>query len=154
MIFVVKVSANKEEQGIDLIAERVKKKQLAVYSIARPHGLRGYIILEARDHETAQEATFNLPYVKQIIKKEINYSEIKNLLEPVAIAVNIEKNDIVEMIAEPFKKEKAKVVRIDRKKEEAVVELLGTAIPIPIVVKLDNIKVIRRDEKESEEKLE
>ena len=79
MIFVVKVSANKEEQGMDLIAERAKKKNLEVYSVARPHGLRGYILLEARDHETAQETSFNLPYVKGIINKQIAYSEIKNL---------------------------------------------------------------------------
>jgi len=150
MIFVVKVSANKEEQGMDLIAERAKKKNLEVYSIARPHGLRGYILLEARDHETAQETSFNLPYVKGIINKQIAYSEIKNLLEPITATINIEKNDIVEMIAEPFKKEKAKVIRVDKKKGEAVVELLGTAIPIPIVVKLDNIKVIRREKEEGE----
>jgi len=151
MIFVVKVTANKEEQAMDLIFEKAVKKQLPIYSIARPHGLRGYILLEARDHETAQEVAFNLPYVKGLINKVINYSEIKNLLEPVATAINIEKNDIVEIIAEPFKKEKAKVVRVDRKKEEAVVELLGTAIPIPLVVKLDNIKVIRRDKEEKPE---
>ena len=59
MIFVIRVTTNKEDQVVDLIADRTKKKQLPVYSIIRPHGLRGYILLEAIDHETAEEAAFN-----------------------------------------------------------------------------------------------
>ena len=72
------------------------------------------------------------------------------MLEQVKIQVNIQKNDIVEIISGPFKREKAKVARIDQQKEEVVVELLEAAIPIPITVKLDSVKVIRREEKENE----
>ena len=36
------------------------------------------------------------------------------------------------------------VVRADKQKGEAVVSLLGAAVPIPVTVKLDNIRVIRR----------
>lgn len=150
MIFVVKVTTNKEDQAADLIAERARKKQLAAYSIIRPHGLRGYIFLEALDRETAEEAVFNLPYVKNIIPRTVSYDDIKNLLEFTPAAMKIEKGDIVEIIQEPFKKEKAKVIRIDKTKEEAVVELLGAAVPIPVTVKLDNIRVIRRENEEKE----
>jgi len=150
MIFVLKVTTNKEEQALDIVAERAAKKQLNVYSIARPHGLRGYVLLEAADYESAQEACFNQPYMKGVIPKDISYDEVKNLIEPVVAAMNIEKGDIVEIIAEPFKKEKAKVIRVDKGKEEAVVELLGAAVPIPITVKIDNIKVIRREKGEGE----
>lgn len=150
MIFVVKVTTNKEDKALDLIAERINKKNLDVYAIARPHGLRGYIFLEAPDRENAEEAVFNLPYVKGIIPKTISYIEIKSMLEPTTADVKIEKNDIVEIISEPFKKEKAKVVRVDKAKGEVVVSLLGAAVPIPVTVKLDNVRVIRRDEEELE----
>lgn len=154
MIFVVRVTTNREEQVANLIAERARKKQLAIYSVIRPHGLRGYILLEALDHETAEESAFNLPYVKGIIPKTVTYDDIKNLLEPAPEAINIEKNDIVEIIAEPFKKEKAKVIRVDKTKEEAVVELLGAAVPMPVTVKIDNIRVIRREKTEEEKRKE
>ncbi len=144
MIFVVRVTANKEEQALDLIATRVEKKGLYVFSIARPHGLRGYILIEALDTENAERAVYNLPYVKGLITKSINYKDIEGMMQPVAAQINIEKGDIVEMLSEPFKREKAKVVRIDKVKEEAVVELLEAAVPIPVTVKIDNIKVIRR----------
>jgi transcriptional antiterminator NusG len=154
MIFIIKVTTNKEDRAMELIADKVNKKQLRVYSLARPHGLKGYIFLESEDRESAEEAAFNLPYVKGIIGKTVTYEEIKNMLEPVIEEINIEKGDIVEIIGEPFKKEKAKVIRIDKPKGEAVVTLLAAVVPIPVTVKLDNIKVIRREKEEGETEAE
>jgi|SRR3989344_1951645 len=151
MIFIIKVTTNKEEKAVDMIAERAEKKNLNVFSISRPHGLRGYILLEAEDRESAEESVFNLPYVKGIIGKTIGYEEIKNMIEPSATSISIKDGDIVEIISEPFKKEKAKVLRIDKQKEEVVVSLLGAVVPLPVTVKLDNVKVIRREEGETEQ---
>jgi len=150
MIFVVKVTTNKEDQALELIAERAEKKKLNVFSVARPHGLRGYILLEALDTENAEQAIYNLPYVKGLIPRAISYSEIESMVQPVVTAINIEKGDIVEMLTEPFKREKAKVTRVDKAREEVVVELLEAAVPIPITVKIDNVKVIRRTKEEAE----
>jgi transcriptional antiterminator NusG len=148
-LFVVKVATNKEARAFELIADRVKSKGLEVYSVAKPHGLRGYIFLEAKDKENAEEASFNLPYVKGIIPKRISYKEIKPMIEPITAEINIERDDIVEIIAEPFKKEKAKVVRVDKAKGEVVVSLLGAIIPIPVTVRIDNVRVVRREDMEN-----
>jgi len=149
MNFIIKVTTNKEERVLEMIADRAQKKNLNVFSVLRPHGLRGYILLEAEDRESAEEAAFDLPYVKGIIGKTINYEEIKNMIEPSATTVSIKEGDIVEMISEPFKKEKAKVIRIDKQKEEVVVSLLGAVVPLPVTVKIDNVKVIRREGEEN-----
>jgi len=146
MIYVIKVTTNKEDKVLDMIKEKIEKKNLPVYSLVRPHGLRGYIFLEAEEREVAEEAAFNLPYVKGILGKTVSYNEIKNMLEPTIAEIKIEKNDIVEIISEPFKKEKAKVLRVDKSKGEAVVTLLQAAIPIPVTVKIDNLRIIRREE--------
>ena len=152
MIFIIKVTTNKEEKAVDMISERAEKKNLNTFSVSRPHGLRGYILLEAEDRESAEESVFNLPYVKGIIGKTISYEEVKNMIEPSATTISIKEGDIVEIISEPFKKEKAKVLRIDKQKEEVVVSLLGAVVPLPVTIKLDNVKVIRReDESEGEE---
>jgi len=149
MIFIIKVTTNKENRALEMIHERAVQKALNVSAIARPHGLRGYIILEAMDRESAEEAAYNLPYVKGIIGKTLAYDEIKNMLQPQAEDFNIEVGDIVEMIADQFKKEKAKVIRVDKKKGEVIVSLLGAAVPIPVTVKIDNVRVIRRESEES-----
>ncbi len=152
MIFVIKVTTNKEENAVDMISEKAKKKSLAVHSVAIPHGLKGYIFLEAEDRESAEEAVFNLPYVKGIIGKTISYEEIKGMIEPSIENITIKEGDIVEMIGSTLKGEKAKVTRIDKQKGEIVVSLLGAVVPLPVTMKIDNVKVIRREgEKEEEE---
>ena len=125
MIFIIKVSANKEDQAVDLISDRVTKKNLSVYSIARPHGLRGYILMEADSRDTVEEACFDLPYVKNMLPKTVEYDEVKSMIEPEVTSMNIEKGDIVEIIAEPFKKEKAKIppliLKIAHKKKSLII---------------------------------
>jgi len=151
MIFIVKVTTNKEDRAVEMVTQRALKKELNVFSVIKPHGLKGYIILEAVDRETAEEASFNLPYVKGIIGKTVAYEEIKNMLEPKVEDFNIAIGDIVEMIGNTFKGEKAKVTRIDKAKGEVVVSLLGASVPIPVAVKMDNVKVIRREKEETED---
>jgi transcriptional antiterminator NusG len=148
MIFILKVTTNKEDRAIEMIKARAIKKNLNVFSVIKPHGMKGYIILEAEDRDSAEESAFNLPYVKGIVGRTIAYSEIKNMLEPRVEDINIVVGDIVEMIGQTFKGEKAKVVRVDKTKGEVVVSLLGATVPIPVTVKMDNVKVIRREEKE------
>jgi transcriptional antiterminator NusG len=149
-IFVVKVTNRKEQNAFELIGERVRKKKLDVYAIAAPHGLTGYLFLEAADRKNAEEAVYNLSYVKQILPTITSYSEIKPMLEPVTEDIKIEKNDIVEIISNDFKKEKAKVVRVDKTKGEVVVSLLAAVVPIPVTLPIDNVRVIRREESEDD----
>ncbi|MBD3247050.1 transcription elongation factor Spt5 [Candidatus Pacearchaeota archaeon] len=150
MIFIIKVTTNKEARAVEMIAHKVKRKKLNVHSISHPHGLRGYILLEAEDRDSAEEAAYNLPYVKGIIGKTITYDEVKGMIEPSISNVTIREGDIVELTGSTLKGEKAKVKRIDKQKEEIVVSLLGAVVPLPVTVKIDNVRVIRRDKKESD----
>jgi len=153
-IFALRTTANREDQVMDFVTSNAQKKKLKVFSIIRTHGMRGYIFLEAGSRVDAEQAAFNVPYARGILPKEVDYSEIEHMLEQVKVEMNIQKNDIVEIIAGPFKRENAKVTRIDKAKEEVVVELLEAAVPIPITVKMDSVKVIRRETEEEEEKKE
>lgn len=144
-LFALRTTANREDQVMDFLISNIKKKKMPVYAVIRPHGMRGYIFVEALDRQSAEQAAFNIPYARGILPKEINYSEIEHMLEQVKREVDIRKNDIVEIVSGPFKRENAKITRIDKTKEEIVVELLGSAVPIPITVKMDAVKVIRRE---------
>ena len=144
-IFALRTTANREDQVMDFVASNAAKKKLEVYSVVRPHGMRGYIFIEAATKTDAEQAAFNIPYARGILPQNVKYSEIEHMLEQVKHEMNIQKNDIVEIISGPFKRENAKVTRIDKTKEEVVVELLEAAVPIPITVKMDAVKVIRRD---------
>jgi len=144
-IFALRTTANREDQVMDFVSSNADKKKLEVYSIIRPHGMRGYIFVEAASRSDAEQAAFNIPYARGILPKPIDYSEIEHMLEQVKRDINIRKNDIAEIISGPFKREQCKISRIDKSKEEVVVELLEAAVPIPITLKIDAVKVIRRD---------
>jgi transcription termination/antitermination protein NusG len=145
-IFALRTTANREDQVMDFVTSNAQKKKLEIFSVIRPHGMRGYIFVEAATKTDAEQAAFNVPYARGILPKPVEYKEIEHMLEQVKKEINIQKNDIVEIISGPFKREKAKIMRIDKTKEEVVVELLQAAVPIPITVKLDAVKVIRRDD--------
>ncbi|MBI3036726.1 transcription elongation factor Spt5 [Candidatus Woesearchaeota archaeon] len=151
-IFALRTTANREEQVMDFISSNAKKKKLEVYSLVHPHGMRGYIFMEAKNRQDAEQAAFRIPYARGLLDKEVAYEEIEHMLEPSKkVEVNIQKGDIVEIISgAAFKHSQAKVTRIDKTKEEVVVELLESAVPIPITLKLDAVKVIRRESEEGE----
>ena len=49
----------------------------------------------------------------------------------------------VELIAGPFKGEKAKVMRVNDAKEEVTVELLEAAVKIPVTLHAEHIRIIK-----------
>ena len=144
-IFALRTTANREDQVMSFLSANITKKKLPVYSVIRPHGMRGYIFMEAAERSSAEQAAFGVSYARGLLKNEIEYREIEHMLEQVKKDVNIQKNDIAEIISGPFKREKCKIARVDKGKEEIVVELLEAAVPIPITLKIDAVKVIRRE---------
>jgi len=145
-IYALRTTANREDQVMTFVQSNAARKKIEVYSVIRPHGMRGYIFVEGASRSDAEQAAFGVPYARGILPNEIQFNEIEHMLERVKREVNIKKNDIAEIISGPFKREKCKITRVDKAKEEVVVELLEAAVPIPITVKLDAVKVIRRDE--------
>ena len=150
-IFALRTSANREDQVIDFVSSNVKRKKLPVYSLIFPYGTKGYVFVEAKDRISAEQAAFNVPYARGVLPKSVQFKEIEHMLEVTKKVVDIRINDIVEIIAGPLKREQAKISRIDKQKGEVVVSLIGAAVPIPLTVKMDAVKVIRRENEEEEE---
>lgn len=145
MIFALRTTANREDQVMDFVASNVANKKLNVYSLVRAHGMKGYIFIEAESRADAENASHGIPYARGILPNQINYKELEHMVEPIKRELTIKKNDIVEIISGPFKRETAKITRIDEQKEEVVVELVEAAVPIPITLNIDAVKVIRRE---------
>ena len=147
-IFAVRTTANREDQVMDFITSNVKKKKLAVYTVIHPHGMRGYIFVEAATKTDAEQAAFGIPYARGILAREVEMKELEHMFEKTPAEMNIQKSDIVEIISGTLKREQGKVQRIDTVKGEVVVVLLDAAVPIPITLKMDAVKVIRREGEE------
>ncbi|HLC97878.1 MAG TPA: transcription elongation factor Spt5 [Candidatus Nanoarchaeia archaeon] len=150
-IFGLRTAANREDQVVDyLISKLYKATDAGILAVIRPHGMRGYIFVEATSKAAAEAILQGVPYARGLLATAIPYEEIEHMLAQIKVEMNIQKSDIVEIISGPFKREQAKVMRINQQKEEIVVELLEAAVPIPITVKMDAVKVIRRESEEEE----
>jgi transcription termination/antitermination protein NusG len=147
-IYSVRTAANREDQVVDYLISKLQRDPKGILSVIRPHGMRGYIFIEVNSKLEAEQGLSGVPYARGLLPTEIPYQEIEHMLEQVKVEMNIKKGDIVEIISGPFKRENAKVMRINKPKEEIVVELLESAVPIPITVKMDAVKVIRREDEE------
>ncbi|MFT4312107.1 MAG: transcription elongation factor Spt5 [Candidatus Woesearchaeota archaeon] len=152
-IYAVRCTANREEQILDFLSSNVAKKKLNIFSAFRPHGMRGYIFVETDSLQEAQRSVYQVPYARGVLDKPVTYQEIEHMFDIAKTEVNIQKGDIAEIISGPFKREHVKISRVDKQKEEVIVELLEAAVPIPITVKIDAVKVIRREGENPDEEM-
>ena len=148
-LFIVRTTIGRESQVVDFLASNAKKLK-SVYSVLHPQGLSGYIMVEAEEIAAVREIARGVPYVRGVLSTETPYEEVTPMLEFKPEEIEINKGDIVSIIAGPFKGEKAKVTRIDLGKAQVVLELLEAAVPIPITIGLDSVKVIGKKEAEEE----
>jgi transcriptional antiterminator NusG len=147
-IFVVKTTANQERSVTNLIEMMAKKENLAIRSILAPDELKGYILVEAESADVVEQAIQTLPHARSIIKGASTLKEVEHFLTPKTAVVGITEGSIVELITGPFKGEKARVKRVDETHEEITVELFEAMVPIPITVRGDNVRVLKREEHE------
>ena len=145
-IFALKTTANKERKVVDDIVKLLKDHpEFDIKAIMAPDELRGYVLVETPDEYARMEQIVRLiPNARAVVKGETSFAEVEHFLEPKAAVAGIDEGTIVELIAGPFKGEKAVVKRVDAGKEEITVELYESMVPIPITVRGDNVRVIEK----------
>src|SRR3990170_3320944 len=148
-VMAVKTSIGHERTVADSLAARAKERDIGVFSVLAPATIRGYVFVESMNPDRLDEVVRGIRRARGIAKGETSLAEIEHFLTPKPIVSGMMEGDIVELVAGPFKGEKARVQKIDEAKEEITVELFEAMVPIPITVRGDHVRVI---EKEKEEK--
>ncbi len=152
MLFALRVTSGQENVIAEMIYNKVRKKPAEIYSISVFDGLKGYIFIESDDVNTIRSVVRGLSHIKGVLDKPVNLDEIKNMISAAKSPIaKISKRDIVEIVSGPFKGEKAVVKRIDEAKDEITVELIEAAVPIPITIKVDDVRLFQKAESEEEE---
>jgi transcriptional antiterminator NusG len=142
VLYAYRVTAGQESIVADMLYEKVRKYKLPVKSLIVSSQLKGYLIAEADNEAEAKAAIQNVPHVKGLLRNTMALSDLTELLESKPQEIVINKGDMVEIVSGPFKGEKAKVVRLDIEKEDVTVELIEVAVPIPVTIRLNSIKVL------------
>ncbi|MCX8197587.1 MAG: transcription elongation factor Spt5 [Candidatus Micrarchaeota archaeon] len=151
MIYVYRVTAGQEKIVLDMLMKKVKKEKLKIYSIAHFEDLKGYLVVEGADEISVRQAGLKIPHIKGVLSKPMQIGEIEGMIAAAKPAVlSISKGDLVELISGPFKGEKARVIKIDTNKDEVTVELSEVAVPIPVTIKANTLKVYQKASEKSQ----
>jgi len=150
-IFSIKTQVGKEQNAADLVNARAEKSKLDIPSILVTPELRGYIFIEGYIKERINDMIKTVSYARNMLDGDIPLDQIEHFLVPTSAVAKIEEGDIVEMVAGPFRGETAKVTHIDDTKEEITVELFESVVPIPITVRGEQVRVVKRKDEDKKE---
>ena len=145
LIFVIKTTANQERSVATTLARIAKKEKLDIRAILAPDELKGYVLVEAPRPGIVELAIQTIPHARALVKGSSSVSEIEHFLKPKPIVTGIKEGAIIEVTSGPFKGEKARVKRVDEGHEEITVELFDAVVPIPITIRGDTVRVLKKE---------
>ena len=148
-IFTIKTQVGKEQNTAELLNSRTDKSKIEIPSILVTPELRGYIFLESYDKERIKEMIKTVSYARNMLEGDIPIEQIEHFLVPASAVAKIAEGDVVEMVSGPFRGETAKVTHIDDSKEEITVELFESVVPIPITVRGEQVRVLKKREEDN-----
>ena len=138
--FAIRTTGGQERVVANLLQTRANTKKLLIRSIIVLDSFKGYIIVEAPDSNVAYEALAGIRHVRGQIRGDLPFKDIEGYLVKKPVVSELNTNDIVEVIAGPFKSMKAKITRVDYEKQEATVVLLDSPYQIPVTVDANYLK--------------
>jgi len=151
MIYALKTTVNQEQAVANLIMVAIKdmdKREHSIKSILVPDELRGYVLIEADFPDVIEQIIQNIPHARGLVKGEMKLEEVEHFLTPKPSVTGIREGSIIEIVAGPFKGEKARVKKVDEAHEELTIELLEAMVPIPVTVRGDSVRVLSKEERE------
>ena len=143
LIITIRTTTGRENVVIESIVAKAKKNSIPIKSIFHPEDLRGYVFVEG-EIEDIEASVKGIPHVRGLINKDVPMSDLERFLIAEKREIKVEIGDIVEVIGGPFKGEKGKIVRVDDAKSEITVEFLEAAIPIPVTISVNAVRIYEK----------
>ena len=147
MIATLRITSGRENSVIDAITGKVRKNSIPVKSIVYTEELKGYMFVEGEANDI-ESATKGLPHIRGMINKPIPIEQLEKFLVKEKAEIKVELGDIIEIIGGPFKGEKGKVTRVDDTKSEITVEFLEAAMPIPVTISVNSVRMYEKKRSE------
>ena len=144
-VFVVKTTANQERSVANILGQLARRDHYDIRAILVPDELRGYILVESGDRDELAQAVQMVQHARSLVQGESSIEEVEHFLTPKPTVTGISVDSIVELISGPFKGEKARVKRVDEAHEEITVELFEAMVPIPVTIRGDHVRVLKRE---------
>ncbi|MHB8567658.1 MAG: transcription elongation factor Spt5 [Nitrososphaerales archaeon] len=148
-IFAVKTTGGQEKTVAKFVGDRLEKKkqegkESQVYSILVLEAQKSYVFFEAPNAQVVSDSISGFKHVKGMVPGYIQFSDIEKFLVDKSIISDVGVNDIVEIVAGPFKGMKARINRVEPQRSEVTVMLLDAPYQLPVTVDVGFIKIVSR----------
>lgn len=143
MIATIRTTTGRENVVIETIVARVKTRKLPIKAVFHPEEFRGYVFIEG-DANDIEASIKGIPHIRGLINKDVPLGELERFLIEEKREVKVEVGDIIEIIGGPFKGEKGKITRVDNTKNDVVIEFLEAAIPIPVTISTNSVRICEK----------
>ena len=141
-MFAVKTTGGQEKTVATFVASRANQQKKPIYSILALDTWKGYVLFEAANSQAVDEAVQGFKHVRSKIPGMMQYSDIEKYLVTKSMVAELNADDLVEIVAGPFKGMRAKVARVEKEKEEVTVTLIDTAFAMPITISVSYTKLV------------
>ncbi|MBI2971196.1 MAG: transcription elongation factor Spt5 [Candidatus Aenigmarchaeota archaeon] len=143
IIVTIRTTTGRENVVIESIMAKVKHHTIPIRSIFHPTELSGYVFIEGEINDI-EASVKGIPHVRGLINKDVPMTQLERFLVAEKQQIKVETGDVVEIVGGPFKGEKGKVTRVDETKNELTVEFLDAAIPIPVTISVNSIRIYEK----------
>jgi len=147
-IFPVKTTGGQERTVATFVANRAQQKKKMIYSVLALDTWKGYVLFEAPNSQVVDESIQGFKHVRSKIPGMMQYQDIEKFLVTKSMVAELNPEDVVEIVAGPFKGMRAKVTRVEKEKQEITVSLLETAFALPITIDVAYTKLVARAKSE------
>lgn len=154
MVFAVRTTTGQEKNVAKLVSAKIKMNNIPIKAILVPETMRGYVFMEADGPHLVEEAIAGIKHVRSRVPGIISFPEIERFIIRKPVIEELSESDIVEVTGGPFKGMRAKITRIEKAKEEVILELLEATFTLPITVHSDYVKLVEKAKAEGGEPLE
>lgn len=144
-LYALKVTMGQEKSVAEMLAEKAEIENIPITAVLSPDELRGYVIIESPNPHLVEDLSRGMRHVRSRIQGIVNYSEVENYLQIKPAVEGLAVGALVEIIAGPFKGMQAKVINIDKVKEEVTIEMLEAAFTLPITVHADYVRPSKQE---------
>jgi len=142
-LYAVKVTIGQEKAVVEMLADRAATEGIPITAILSAAELKGYIIIESPTPHHVDELIRGMRHVRGRVQGVVDYAEVDRYLQARPAVEGLAVGTIVEIIAGPFKGMQAKVMNVDKVKEEVTIEILEASYTLPITVHADYVRPIK-----------
>ncbi len=144
MFFAIRTTARQEPNVALMIEVHAKTRNLPIHSIIVPPDLRGYVILETVGLHIVYEAIRGLKHVRGRAAGTLRWEDLEKMLKPKPLIEILQIGEEVEIVAGPFRGMRAKIVDIDKARNEVSLNVLEASYPLTITVPVDYVRPVKK----------